>query len=194
MQRLVELSQERQVIIFTHRLSLLGLMQDYAKKAGIEPHVICVRQESWGAGEPGGTPFFAKKPEKALNSLLNERLAQARKLLQEHGQEVYEPIAKSICSDYRIILERMIECELLADVVQRYRRAVNTMGKINKLSRINDTDCKFFDDMMTKYSRYEHSQPGEAPVPLPNPDELQQDLEELRDWREGFRKRSADKG
>ena len=193
-QRLVELSQERQVIIFTHRLSLLGLMQDYAKKAGIEPHVICVRQESWGAGEPGGTPFFAKKPEKALNSLLNERLAQARKFLREHGQEVYEPIAKSICSDYRIILERMIECELLADVVQRYRRAVNTMGKINKLSRISDADCKFFDEMMTKYSRYEHSQPGEAPVPLPDPDELQQDLEKLRDWRKDFRKRSADKG
>ena len=104
---------------------------------------------------------------------------------------MYEPIAKSICSDYRIILERMIECELLADVVQRYRRAINTIGKINKLSRINDTDCRFFDDMMTKYSRYEHSQPAEAPIPLPDPDELEEDINKLKAWHEEFSRRNA---
>ena len=190
-QRLVELSQARQVIIFTHRLSLLGLMQDYAKKAEVEPYVICVRQEPWGTGEPGETPIFAKKPEKALNKLLDERLAQARKSLHKHGQEFYEPMAKSICSDYRILLERMIESELLADVVHRYRRAVNTMGKIKKLSRITESDCEFFDRMMTKYSRYEHSQPIEAPVPLPDPDELEKDLKKLKAWHKEFRSREA---
>lgn len=187
--RLVELSRKRQVIVFTHRLSLLGLIQDAAKNAGCEPHVICVRQESWGTGEPGETPLFAKKPEKALNSLINDRLKKARKALNDEGQECYEPIAKSICTDYRILLERMIECHLLADVVQRYRRAVNTVGKINKLARIKEGDCAFFDVMMTKYSRYEHSQPGELPVALPAPDELQQDMEALKKWYEEFENR-----
>jgi len=190
-QRLVKLSSDRQVIVFTHRLSLLSLLQDCAKKADIEPHVIYVRQESWGTGEPGDIPIFAKKPEKALNKLLNERLAQARRDYQEKGRETYDPIAKSICSDYRIILERMIESELLSDVVQRFRRAVNTMGKIKKLARINDTDCKFFDDMMTKYSRYEHSQPAEAPVPLPDPDELDDDIKKLQAWHEEFSRKGT---
>ena len=190
-QRLLDLSKDRQVIIFTHRLSLLGLLQYYAKKVAPEPHVICVRQESWGTGEPGDTPIFAKKPEKALNKLLNERLAQAREILNEHGKEIYEPIAKSICSDYRIILERMVESDLLADVVQRYRREIHTTNKINKLSRINDADCKFFDDMMTKYSRYEHSQPAEAPVPLPDPDKLEYDIKKLKAWHKEFSKRDS---
>lgn len=190
-QRLVDLSKERQVIVFTHRLSLLGLIQEYANKAGREPKVVCVRQEAWGAGEPGDTPLFAKKPERALNALLNDRLPKARKVLNGEGRERYAPIAKSICSDYRILLERMIECDLLADVVQRYRRAMKTMGKIDKLARITDTDCKFFDDMMTKYSRYEHSQPGEAPVALPAPDELQHDMEALKNWRDEFLKRES---
>jgi energy-coupling factor transporter ATP-binding protein EcfA2 len=187
--RLVELSKERQVIVFTHRLSLLGLLQDAAKNAGCEPYVICVRQESWGTGEPGETPLFVKKPEKALNSLINDRLPRARKALSEEGQECYVPIAKSICTDYRILLERMIECHLLADVVQRYRRALNTTGKIDKLAQIKDCDCEFFDAMMTKYSRYEHSQPGELPVALPAPDELQHDMETLRKWYEEFENR-----
>jgi hypothetical protein len=190
-QRLIELAKDRQLIIFTHRLSLLGLVQDYGKRAGIKPHVICVRQEAWGTGEPGGTPFFAKKPEKALNALIDERLVGAKKIIEEHGQEIYEPYAKALCSDFRILLERMIESELLADVIQRYRRAVNTLGKIDKLARITAPDCKLFDDMMTKYSRYEHSQPGEAPVQPPLPDELRLDFETLREWRKEFLNRGA---
>jgi len=189
--RLVSLAKDRQVIVFTHRLSLLGLIQDYSKQEDIDPEVVCIRREAWGTGEPGDTPLFAKKPEKALNALLDGRLAQARKLQEEHGQEVYAPLAKALCSDFRILLERMIECELMADVVQRYRRAVNTMGKIGKLAHISEADCKYFDEMMTKYSRYEHSQPGEAPVQLPNPDEFKADFEGLKKWREGFVARAA---
>lgn len=189
--RLVSLSKDRQVIVFTHRLSLLGLIQDYGKAAGFEPEVICIRKEHWGTGEPGGTPLFAKKPANALNALLGERLPQARKLLEEHGQEVYSPLAKSLCSDFRILLERMIEFELLADVVQRYRRDVMTKGKIGRLAHIAEADCNYFDDMMTKYSRYEHSQPLEAPVQLPSPDDLKTDLEGLKKWREDFVSREA---
>ena len=185
-QRLVRLSSDRQVIVFTHRVSLLVLLQEYGKREGREPKVTCVRCEPWGTGEPGDTPLFAKKPDKALNALLNENLAKARKAHDEEGQTAYAPLAKSICSDFRILLERMIECELLADVVQRFRRAVNTQGKLDKLARITAADCKLFDDMMTKYSRYEHSQPNEAPVAPPTPDELKADLEALRDWRTAF--------
>ena len=58
-QRLCSLATDRQVIVFTHRLSLLGLVQDYAKKTDIGSEVICIREESWGTGEPGDTPLFA---------------------------------------------------------------------------------------------------------------------------------------
>lgn len=185
-QRLVRLAEERQVLVFTHRVSLLVLLQEYGKQAGREPKVVCVRSEAWGTGEPGGIPPFAKRPDRVLSSLLGEHLAKARKVHNEEGQEAYAPLAKSICSDFRILLERMIELELLADVIQRFRRAVNTKDKLNKLPRITSEDCKLFDDLMTKYSRYEHSQPNEAPVAPPSPDELKTDMETLRNWRTEF--------
>ena len=190
-QRLVRLSADRQVIVFTHRVSLLVLLREYSKREGPEPKVTCVRCEPWGTGEPGDTPLFAKKPHKALNALLNEHLARARKAHEEEGQAAYASFAKSICRDFRILLERMIECELLADVVQRFRRAVNTQGKLDQLARITAEDCKLFDDLMMKYSRYEHSQPKEAPVALPSPDELKTDMEALRDWRTAFVERPS---
>ena len=74
-------------------------------------------------------PLFAKKPEKALNALINDSLPRARKTYDEDGQEAYIPLAKSICSEFRILLERMIECEVLADVVQRFRLTINTLGR-----------------------------------------------------------------
>ncbi len=188
-QRLIELSQDKQVIVFTHRLSLLGLIQEYAKKVDEEPEIICIRAESWGAGEPGDTPLFVKRPDKALNSLINDRLSKAKKLFIEQGKEVYELYAKALCSDFRILLERMIEFDLMADVVGRYRRDINTKNKIHKLALINEHDCQYFDDLMTKYSRYEHSQPLDTPVPLPEPDDLENDFNMLKKWQTDFRQR-----
>ncbi|MCD4843158.1 MAG: AAA family ATPase [Methanosarcinales archaeon] len=190
-QRLVDLSKERQVIVFTHRLSLLGLIQEYGKKACCEPHVIYIQQESWGTGEPCETQLWAVNPKTANNILLDQRLREARNVYVNKGQQTYDIYAQSLCSEFRKLLEKSIEHDLLADVVQRYRRAVNTLGKIDKLARITDADCKFFDDMMTKYSRYEHSQPCEAPVALPAPDELQQDMESLKKWRIDFSTRNV---
>lgn len=188
-QRLCALSSQRQVVIFTHRLSLLGLIQDYAKKVNIKPEVICIRHESWGTGEPGDLPINLKSPEKSLNKLINDDLSKARKLYEDEGSQEYERYAKGLCSDFRILLERMVESELIADVVQRYRRAINTLGKIDKLAKINEADCAYFDELMTKYSRYEHSQPQEAPVTLPDPNEFEMDFNALKQWQAEFKNR-----
>ncbi len=42
---------------------------------------------------------------------------------------------------------------------------------------------------MSKYSRYEHSQSSEAPVSLPDPEDLKVDIESLKAWRDEFEKR-----
>ncbi|MDD3267833.1 MAG: AAA family ATPase [Syntrophomonadaceae bacterium] len=189
--RIVKLCDIRQVIVFTHRLSMVALLEEAIKKVGLKYEVLCLRNENWGIGEPGDTPIFAKKPDKAFNSLLNERLAKAKKAFDEEGSEAYEIIAKGICSDFRILIERLIENDLLADVVQRFRRSINTMGKIHKLALINREDCQLFDDFMTKYSRYEHSQSYETPVELPEPDELKADIERIQTWTQEFNKRHA---
>ncbi|CAM3490130.1 hypothetical protein EDM52_19010 [Brevibacillus invocatus] len=189
--RIAKLSQSRQVIVFTHRLSFLTLLEEAASDLGVDCTVTWLRAESWGSGEPGETPVFAKKPDKALNLLLNDRLNRAQKILLEHGRLEYDLLAKGICSDFRILIERFIENDLLADVVQRFRRSVNTMGKIHKLAHISVDDCKMFEEYMTKYSTYEHSQSYETPVMLPEPDELKADMERLKTWLVEFKKRST---
>lgn len=187
-ERLVQLSESRQVIVFTHRLSFMGLIGDKAKDADS----IHIRQEPWGAGETGDVPLFGKKPDPALNDLRNTRLTQARKVFETEGSEAYYPLGKAICSDFRILLERMVEFVLLADVIQRHRRAVNTQGKIQNLAKIKPADCELIEELMSKYSRYEHSQSNEAPVELPTPDELGEDINRLITWHGEFTKRPVE--
>lgn len=185
--RLVQLSETRQVIVFTHRLSFMGLIGERAD----DITTIHIRQEPWGAGEAGDVPLYGKKPEAALRDLLNARVSQARSTFQQHGSVAYYPLGKAICSDFRILLERMVEFVLLADVIQRHRRAVNTMGKIQNLVKIKTTDCSLFEELMTKYSSHEHSQSSEAPVELPEPEELTADIERLIAWHSEFAKRAV---
>lgn len=167
----------------------MGLIGEKAKADAIT--CVHIRQEPWGAGETGEVPLYGKKPEAALRDLASARVSQARNALQTQGTDAYYPMGKSICSDFRILLERIVEFVLLADVVQRHRRAINTLGKIHKLTKIKPTDCAFIEQLMTKYSSYEHSQSSEAPVALPEPDELETDIELLIDWHKEFTQRSA---
>ncbi|PKQ90635.1 hypothetical protein CXK86_11350 [Paenibacillus sp. BGI2013] len=188
--RLVKLSLTRQVIVFTHRISFLTLLNDAAKELGVKCNETWLKSEPWGAGEPGQLPLYSQKPLPALNSLLNDRVTRAEKVLNELGRTEYDLLAKGICSDFRILIERFIESELLSEVVLRFRRSVTTMNRIQKLALITPNDCKIFEDYMTKYSTYEHSQPHETPVELPEPDELKADMQKVISWSKEFRSRA----
>jgi len=188
-ERLVELSKTRQVIVFTHRLSLMALLDETLKKEGLQQNIIGLYNEPWGTGEPGPPPIHTQKTEAAINTLIS-KIPEGTKILEDQGTEPYSWRVKGICSNIRITIEKVIECDLLADVVQRFRRPVTTQGKLHKVAKVASTDCEFIDELMTKYSRYEHSQPNDVPIPMPLPDDLKADLDRLKGWRDGFIQRA----
>jgi len=186
--RLVELSQTRQVIIFTHRLSLVGLLEKYAEKQGIKACLICLSR--YLPGEITDLPIDLKRTDRAANYLKNERLPAAKKALAE-GDVTYENEVKALCRDIRVLLERVIEMDLINGVVRRFSQELNTKGKMHALAKITEADCQFVDRYMTKYSSYEHSHPEEAPAEWPKPSEIESDLTELSAFVEKIRQRNA---
>lgn len=188
--RLIDLSNDKQVIVFTHRLSLLGTVKHFAEKKSIKPDVVSIRTADWGTGEPAPIPLSQSDIKSALNTLMNQRYQNTKKAFENGGFEYAEILVKSICSDFRTLLERSIENDLLCGVVQRFQRPVHTL-KLKDLAKMKDTDCNMLDLLMTKYSGFEYSQPSESPVELPKPDEVLADMKLLKDWREEYLKRSA---
>ncbi|MDX4950530.1 AAA family ATPase [Proteus mirabilis] len=189
-QRLIELSKDKQVIIFTHRLSLLGTVRYFAEKKTIKPDVVSIRSADWGTGEPAPIPLSQNDIKTALNTLMNQRYQDAKKASENGEFEYAEILLKSICSDFRILVERSIENDLLCGVVQRFQRPVNTL-KLKEMAKLKDVDCNLLDSLMTKYSGFEHSQPTESPVELPKPDDLLADMTSLKTWREEYLKRAT---
>ncbi|WP_243286695.1 AAA family ATPase [Geothrix terrae] len=194
-QRLAELAKDRQVLVFTHRLSLYGAMEDAAKKNGDDwrkDHLGKRYIESFGgaSGHPANEAAWNAKTKTANNILLS-RLTEAMKAAEVGGGDAYRLHAQGICSDFRKLLERTVEDDLLNEVVKRHRRSVTTDNRIGKLPQITREDCDFIDGLMTKYSCYEHSQSQETPVFLPEEPALRADLEGLRDWREKFHQRGG---
>jgi energy-coupling factor transporter ATP-binding protein EcfA2 len=191
--RLLELAKSRQVIVFTHRLSFVTLLQDTfdrAKKgaeAGGVPWnasqtVTTLRRLGKNIGLPGGLSVRDSKPHSAMNKLKNEALAKLRNLEKAGDVAGYEEAHSAYCADFRIVLESTIELVLLRNIVGRFRRDVQTKGKIAQLSKITTEDCALFDDLMTQYSTQEHAQPDELPAKLKSVEELEADASQLVAW------------
>jgi len=187
--RLTELSRKRQVIVFTHRLSMVAALAEAGKKAGKEPSCIAVRHEEWGAGEPSPSHHAKHNPQKAVNFLLNERLPKAKKLLSELGRDEYENAAKSICSDFREHVEKAVETVLIGNIVQRFTKDIITKGKLGALAKIVPADCALIEELMTAYSFFQHSQSDQAPVKIPGPDKIEADMKRFVDWITEFQGR-----
>jgi energy-coupling factor transporter ATP-binding protein EcfA2 len=194
--RLAQLAQHRQVLVFTHRLSLYGAIEDAAKKISDgwkqqHLHQHCIESFSGVAGHPADQAAWSANTVKANNILLT-RLSEAKRAGETSGAAAYRNLAQGVCSDFRKLLERTVEDDLLNQVVRRHRRSVTTDNRLAPLTRITQEDCTFIDGLMSKYSFYEHSQSQEIPIVIPEESELREDLEGLKKWRDEFGKRAIE--
>jgi len=197
--RLVELSRTRQVIVFTHRLSVLALLEDALDKASknaaatgsIPPSRAFVSLRRLGplVGVVDTLDVRREPPGKGFAKLRDHRLPALRKLL-DAGDVSYDNEMKSVCGDFRILVERSVEKVMLSGLVERFRRSVQTQ-QIRSLAKITPEDCILVDQMMTKYSRFEHSHSDEVDASLPGVDELAADLAVMIDWIGEFDKRAV---
>ncbi|MCC4491262.1 hypothetical protein LMB81_07100 [Limosilactobacillus reuteri] len=182
--RLVEASKKRQVIVFTHRISLVVGLEELLGKENIFEVAIS------GKGHQKGIPIgkINVKVKNRLNSLLNEDIPCVERI--DVNDHEYNVRINNICQQFRIIVEKSVEELLLNGIVVRFRKDIQTKGRIDKLAKINDSDCLMINNMMTKYSYYDHSIADETPFQDFDIKEIKKDIEEFRDWTNEIRKRN----
>ncbi len=199
--RLVDLAKTRQVIVFTHRLSLLALLEDEAKRlqilaegagqpAPVAMHVETVATFGKDSGISQGVLFRDMKPDKGVKRIQND-LPALRKMWDAGDLEGYDGRIGGICTNIRILTEKCVETTLVNGVLVRFRRAVQTQGRLGNLAKINKNDCMFIEDLMTRYSVFEHSQPEELPAARPDISEVEADVAKIAAWLTEFEKRTV---
>lgn len=181
--RLAELSDERQIIIFTHRLSLVKQVRNIKKDTKF--------LELYTIGQNKGIPIgmsFDKIGPKDFNKLV-PRLNAIKQL--DDSPEKYRTSLWQICQDFRKMVEKSIEDILIGGIVSRYNPEVKSM-QVKRLGHITSDDCLIIDVMMSKYSNYEHSQSDEYPTPEPDLIELEEDISKFSAWAKEAKKRLND--
>jgi hypothetical protein len=184
--RLVKLGESRQVIVFTHRLTLVALLQKHAEKAGRQEEFICLDEHN--PGSIAELRIDRDKPDKAANRLLNEKLAAAKKAFAANDGS-YQDKAEALCGNIRTLMEIIVERLFINGVIARLDPEVHTR-EIYKLLKITAEDCKFVDDFMTKYSNLVHSQSADAPATLPRPEEFEEDLKAITEFISKLKQRT----
>lgn len=186
---LCELSKKRQVIVFTHRISLLKDLENEAEKNNLESESIYISgRDPKKKGVPVDIPMSQSNILKSANSMLNEKIHEIKNM--DINSPEYEVKIHYICQQIRILVEKSVEDCLLNGVVSRFRREITTKGKIEKLSNIEQKDCSFIDKMMTKYSYYDHPQPDETPLQEFSIENIETDMKEFVDWLKKLKERN----
>jgi energy-coupling factor transporter ATP-binding protein EcfA2 len=198
--RLTNMARSRQVIVFTHRLSLMTLLEESSKKLNgelsnsngkqaLKTKFLTLVRMGADSGIVGKLAARDQKAKAAANQLLNQEMSELKKLAGGTDAAAYTGAVRSFCTEFRILLEKCVEDVLLNDVVRRFRRPIKTLGKIGGLARIRESDCALIDRLMTQYSSSEHSQSPELPDVVPDLAALEADIRALVEWIAEFEKR-----
>lgn len=185
-QRMVELAKSRQVIVFTHRISLLVGISEVCKKTCVPMKEVHIRSTMRGKGLPDFEDLYHGKLVAQLNGL-KVRIQEARK--KDVDSEEYADCIGRICQQFRICVERSVEDVLLLGMVHRFERRIMTNNMVMKLTGITEEDCKTVDNMMSKYSFVEHSQPMEALPVQYSIEEIEQDISMFSKWVKSYKKK-----
>ena len=184
--RIVALAETRQVIVFTHRISLLVGISEECDRTGVAFTEHHIRGTQKGKGCPDFEDVFRGKLKEQLDGI-RRRIAEI-KITDPDSHEYIDAVGR-ICQQFRICIERSVEEVLLLGMVRRFERRIMTNNKVTKLTQITPEDCNMVDNMMTKYSFTEHSQPTDSPDIEVDLADLDNDVEAFSAWIKQYNKR-----
>jgi energy-coupling factor transporter ATP-binding protein EcfA2 len=176
---------KRQSIIFTHDIVFLLELEQKADKT-VPVKVIYLRSDDITSGividEDKGRPWVSMTVNQRL-TYLNKRLDEIKKELK--SDPVPENKVKLMIKGWYELLreswERAVEELMLGDVVNRFRTGVAT-GYLDRVKVTEDLIIEV-DNQMSHCSNQAHDQAPERNNPIPDTNEMEDDISALKEFR-----------
>jgi ABC-type lipoprotein export system ATPase subunit len=188
--RIAEEAMERQVIVFTHDITFLLMIQEHSDSLNCDLDIKSLTRKKEETGLIATNPPWDALPVGKRIGLLKSAYQQLEKIERTETEEVYKERAKYLYGKLRETWERFIEEVLLNGAIQRFGRAIQTQ-RLSKIVDLTDDDYNLVDTNMGKCSTYftGHDTAGTLIEEMPDSAEFLADLTILEDYIKAIRKR-----
>ncbi|OHX65399.1 AAA family ATPase [Flammeovirga pacifica] len=188
--RIAEEALERQVIVFTHDITFLLMIEEHSKKLNCPLEVKSLTRKKTETGIIATNPPWDTLSVKKRIGVLKNGLVDLKLTEKKQTEEIYKEGVKLFYGKLRETWERFIEEILLNKVVQRFGREIQTQ-RIKVLTDLTDDDYSLIEENMKKCSTYMtgHDSSGALIENIPDCDEVEIDLKALEDYLVEMRKR-----
>ncbi|QTP58242.1 AAA family ATPase [Billgrantia antri] len=186
-ERLANEALQRQVIVLTHDIYFLCIMEQKARDVGAHLIKQYIRRTSAGYGVHSNVLPFDTLTTKDRIGRLRQMLVDVEKSHKSGDEDDHRRLTHGAYRLLRMAWERSIEEVLFNGSIQRFGEGVSTQRL--KSVVVEDGDYKKIEGGMTKCSKFEHDPASTIHLPVPDPDELREDIEKLEAWRKEVEKR-----
>ncbi len=186
--KIVQLSQNRQIVVFTHDLSFLRLLIDTHKvTTSTDCTVIGIDKYNGICGiVTDEIPYLAKNVQERVDSIrriLSEHDALA--LTDAHGRETKLDSARK---RFRMLLERSVEEILSNKTYERFNKNIHLKkGNLSSYIVTEQVDVDFLLYLFGKYSVTEHDGGISTISQLRTKTEIEQDINDYSNWKNAFK-------
>ncbi|WP_409322337.1 AAA family ATPase [Pseudomonas putida] len=187
-ERLARESLNRQVIVFTHDIYFLCILEQKVEELSGTLTKNYIRRTAQGYGVHSQDLPFDVIGTKDRLGRLRQDLVAIRQVQKAGEEDEHRRLTAACYGRLRLAWERCVEEVLLNGAVQRFGEGVSTQRL--KAVVVTDEDYQEVERGMSKSSKFEHDAATRVGrLPMPEPDELEQDIERLSTWRETLDKR-----
>jgi len=181
----------RQVIIFTHDIPFLMILDEEARKQGHTPQYQSMNRAEDRAGICiPGAPFKAK-PVPEVVEKLEDRLSSTSVLHSNGRLDEWADQVKAISGFLRDGWERAAET-YVSPVVKRFGNNVHP-GGLRQLTILTDQDVSAYNEGYKFASVYCHTAPAALNRPIPTPAKMKEEINRLKNWFESVLMRQEKK-
>lgn len=188
--RLVDEANQRQVVVFTHDIYFLCILQQEAKLARSLVTTQCIGRGPAGFGIQTDSLPFDVLTTKERVKVLRGLCAAVAKAHKSGDEAEATRLTREAYAQLRMAWERGVEEVLFQGTVARFAEGVSTSRLRDVV--VEDSDYEAVTIGMTKCSKYSgHDAARIAQLPTPHFDNLLEDIENLEEWRASVEKRKA---
>ncbi|MCC6968967.1 MAG: AAA family ATPase [Phycisphaerales bacterium] len=178
--RLVALSQVRQVILFSHDLPFVFMLDHYAGECNAPRSFQYIARTNDRVGiASANPPFKAIPPRRALEGI-STHLRNKSHAYEAGQHDDWTIAAKGIAGHLRDCWELAVE-QALRPVVSRFAHKVKP-GELKIVCVLTRTDADEAADGYGQCSRWAHSDSPELGMSSPTPQQLTEEIQKLTTW------------